>query len=108
MDSLGEIFSLSLARRKASDDAFWIHPVVHAWASERLNSERRREKTKEAVIVCGQLSMSGNDIRSNKWAFERRILSHLESAQTCLKTHLSPSSMLVSDQMVFQAVEYMG
>ena len=79
MDSLGEIFSLSLARRKASDDAFWIHPLVHAWARERLDSQTKQKKTKEAVIVCGQFRKDEHDKSIDAWAFERRIWSYVLS-----------------------------
>ncbi|KAF8241266.1 hypothetical protein K440DRAFT_633246, partial [Wilcoxina mikolae CBS 423.85] len=82
IDALEQIFTLSLAKRKASDDSFWIHPVVHVWARERLDSHAKQTKIGEAVILCGQLYQDTTEKLSSQWVFERRIWSHILSVQS--------------------------
>ncbi|KAF8241211.1 hypothetical protein K440DRAFT_11140, partial [Wilcoxina mikolae CBS 423.85] len=108
MDSLGELFSFSLARRKASEDAFWIHPVVHMWARERLDTHLKAQKTEEAVILCGRVLTQQSDKPPHRWAFERRIWLHIESVQRHLRTLPRLSNLLGGGEMLFNAASNMG
>jgi hypothetical protein len=107
MDSLAELFSFSLAKRKASEDAFWIHPVVHNWACERLDSQIMQKKAEEAVIVCGRLFMQDNDKQPCDWVFER---PHILSVQKSLKAHPNPSNTLIfaNGEHLFEEASNMG
>jgi hypothetical protein len=110
MDSLAELFSFSLAKRKASEDAFWIHPVVHNWARERLDSQVMQKKAEEAVIACGRLFMHDNDKQPCDWVFERRVWLHILSVQKSLKALPNPSNTLISanGELLFEEASNMG
>ena len=81
---LAELFSFSLAKRKASLDAFWIHPVVHFWARERLNTQEKQRKAQEALILVGGISKNDTNKSVDDWAFEKRIWSHVEAVRMSL------------------------
>jgi tetratricopeptide (TPR) repeat protein len=104
MDSLAELFSFSLAKRKASEDAFWIHPVVQNWARERLESQSKQKKAEEAVVLCGRIYRQREDKQRDNWTFERRILPHITSVQRGLKALLKTSNTgtFVNGEILFQ------
>src|SRR5258705_13945393 len=101
MESRAELFRFSLAKRNASNDAFWIHPVVHLWARERLDTQSQQTKTQEALILCGRFKES-HDKLPQDWVFERRIWSHMEMVRRNVRT-LPTVSNLVDRAVVFNA-----
>ncbi|KAL7268584.1 hypothetical protein RUND412_008787 [Rhizina undulata] len=93
-NAIDSLFSFSLAKRKESGDSFYIHPLVHAWARERLNPTTRRQ-TAIHIIRLVSSAISNNESwwtggrnsskifnnenihYSENSIFQRRILSHL-------------------------------
>jgi tetratricopeptide (TPR) repeat protein len=108
MDSLAELFSFSLAKRKASQDAFWIHPVVHSWARERLDTHLNQKKAEEAIILFGGIVKGTDEKQPNHWAFERRIWPHIESIQRSWGALSMLSNTLADGKILFQRASGMG
>ncbi|KAM7187468.1 hypothetical protein V8F33_011208 [Rhypophila sp. PSN 637] len=53
-NALGEIFSVSLAKRSSPDGTVYIHPLVHSWGHIRLAPEAQHQKLVQAVIIIGR------------------------------------------------------
>ncbi|KAK4215438.1 hypothetical protein QBC37DRAFT_386350 [Rhypophila decipiens] len=51
---LGEIFSVSLAKRSSPDGTVYTNPLVHSWARERLSPEAQHQKLVQAITVIGK------------------------------------------------------
>jgi hypothetical protein len=110
MDSLAELFSFSLSKRKALEDAFWIHPVLHNWARERLEPQSTQKKAGEAVILCGRIAIHRDDKQPHDWVFERRIWPHINSVLTSLKALSKPinTGTFAKGEILFQEASSMG
>ncbi|KAL7269124.1 hypothetical protein RUND412_008222 [Rhizina undulata] len=95
-NALGELFAYSLAKRKNSNDSFWIHPLVHMWTREHIDGEMLLQNAEHALtlvtsVIPGPehnlnlpLSLPAYKRSSDDLIFERRILSHLRACQEIL------------------------
>ncbi|KAL7271065.1 hypothetical protein RUND412_006204 [Rhizina undulata] len=89
------LFALSLAKRIDSDDSFWIHPVVHAWAREKVDRTTQRQNAEETItLVASALANDEHQVSLDKWIFERRILSHLKACQDFIVEYFSGSESM--------------
>ncbi|KAL7270904.1 hypothetical protein RUND412_006376 [Rhizina undulata] len=77
--AMGDFFTFSLVKRKDSEDSFWIHPLVHTWTRERVNSipERRQNAENAIALVTSTIVTNENKRSPADWIFARRILSHI-------------------------------
>jgi len=107
VESRGELFRFSLAKRNASSDAIWIHPVVHLWARERPKAGSQGEKIQEALILFDRILKDYDKKLPQDWAFERRIWAHMEVVRRNVRSHASVSD-LMDDAEVFDAASKMG
>lgn len=48
-DNLKLLLSYSLVHRKGHNDSFYVHPMVHLWARERLSPQERLQRAKNAM-----------------------------------------------------------
>jgi tetratricopeptide (TPR) repeat protein len=72
------LLSYSLIKRQTDKSCLWIHPVVHAWARERLNGIEKAEKIKSALEILGKAVYYASDRReTTRWALESRVLPHI-------------------------------
>ncbi|KAF3908481.1 Nephrocystin-3 [Orbilia brochopaga] len=79
-EKLSLLASYSLIKR-TQFGAFSVHPVVHTWARERLDTEDRLPVVENAFNVIGRALCRKQLLRSSsKWdgREERRIVAHLE------------------------------
>ena len=107
MESRAELFRFSLAKRNASSDAFWIHPVVHLWARERISARSQKKKMQEALLLFNRILKDDDDKLPQDWVFERRIWAHMEMVRRNVRT-LPSASNLIDDAEVFNAASKMG
>lgn len=78
-DALEELLILSLAKRKTSEDAIWIHPVVHEWARARLEPKFLYQRSFEATIVCTHHFKYSKEITGTDWSREQKIWPHVKT-----------------------------
>lgn len=90
-----ELRSLSLASYDDRDNAFSLHPLVHAWARDNLSIW---EKNVWATIAFNTLmeavSLPSEADETKDGDFHRQIMPHLDS---CLQEHGNPISCLVHE-----------
>ncbi|KAI5194016.1 hypothetical protein E4T38_09763 [Aureobasidium subglaciale] len=83
-ESIGELSSFSLIKLKVTGAAFSIHPLVHAWARERLDSQTRSDLVGRASSVVSR-AVTPSEIwttgvrTSQDWILERSIVAHVEN-----------------------------
>jgi len=80
---------------------------VHAWAREWLDTQSKQTKAQEALIVCGGIMKEMNDKSPQDWAFEKRIWSHIEMAQS-VRPPLPKLSISADGAVLFNAALNMG
>ena len=75
-ESVGVLFSYSMAKRKGAD-SFYIHPLVHEWARDRVGTDiqRSQSKKREALLLITS-NLTEREVPED-WAFERRIMPHM-------------------------------
>ena len=77
-DVIGEIFSLSLAKRKDLD-TIWVHPLVHSWSRERLDQGNKSRKAFHAIsLVAASVSFCHGARKVENWVKERMFLPHIQ------------------------------
>ena len=77
-DAIGEIFSLSLAKRKDLD-TIWVHPLVHSWSRERLDQCSKTRKAFHAIsLVAASLSFTHGARKAENWVRERMFMPHIQ------------------------------
>jgi tetratricopeptide (TPR) repeat protein len=103
--AIDELVKLSLVKRKASSneghDGLWIHPLLHHWASEYspdANNQKKelqkRENTMKAIAVVGAaIAFDPRYRKQREWAFERRILPHLNHCYDYISTSFTDDSV---------------
>ncbi|KAJ5175660.1 uncharacterized protein N7482_001537 [Penicillium canariense] len=79
--AVGNIISVSLAKRGPLSGSIYLHPLVHTWGRERLSPERRARKLIHALIVVGQAleHVSRQAMTKEIWEFRQQILPHADS-----------------------------
>ncbi|KAL7268612.1 hypothetical protein RUND412_008760 [Rhizina undulata] len=93
-DAMKSLFKFSFAKRKDSA-SFWIHPLVHSWVRENMESTLWIQTAENALtLVASTIVKSRNERRSDNWIFERRILSHLKVCQENIAKYFSGSSSI--------------
>ncbi|KAL7276144.1 hypothetical protein RUND412_000877 [Rhizina undulata] len=98
-DAIENLFNFSLAKRKNSDNNFWIHPLVYAWTRERLDNTMQRQIAEATItLVASAIRTNNKDRTPDDWIFERRIFSHLNVCQENISKYFSGSdSIKVAD-----------
>jgi len=84
-DSIGLLFSYSMAKRKQRDDSFNIHPLVHRWARSRLEPEEQKKKATEAFLIVSTAVNKGNRMVQD-WDFKRHIIPHIVAVEGRMET----------------------
>jgi hypothetical protein len=75
-DLLNVLYSYSLAQPTAKC-GFYIHPVVHRWARERLDNQTRIQKAKQAaLLLCEGFKFNGVKTLV-QWKHEANLMPHL-------------------------------
>lgn len=84
-DGILHLFRYSLAKRNMDAKAFWIHPLVHTWARERLDEERIKGISEAATHLLAQsLFWDKEDERKVlNWTRETQLMPHIN---ICVKT----------------------
>ncbi|KAL7274184.1 hypothetical protein RUND412_002924 [Rhizina undulata] len=105
-NALGELFTLSLAKRKNSNDSFWIHPLVHTWTRERIIDDEMRQRNAEQALTLIASAIPGPEHQrsSDESIFERRILNQLRACQDNISRYFSGSD----NRKVFDASQAIG
>jgi len=80
--SIHLLSSYSLVSVRGSVDAFFMHPLIHFWAQERLSLEEQQNLAREAteLISRGLRLKKEHDSLVSYLDFERRIIPHLDAA----------------------------
>jgi len=78
---------------------------VHFWARERLDTQTKQRKAREALVLCGGMYQHIDDKSMHDWAFERRIWSHLEMSRLSL---MELPNHFEQARGVFQATSQIG
>ena len=76
------LYSYSFVKRRSSD-SIMIHPLVHVWARERLSLDTKRTISGEAfriIIDAARIPDDDYSRPTERWAFERRLLPHIDIA----------------------------
>ncbi|KAL7275547.1 hypothetical protein RUND412_001506 [Rhizina undulata] len=93
--AIRSLFTFSLAKRKESSNAIWIHPLVHAWAREHIDIVTRRRNAEDTIALVGSAIVKDEHKRSSDDpVFERRILSHLKVCHENISEYFSGSDSL--------------
>ncbi|KAL7274926.1 hypothetical protein RUND412_002148 [Rhizina undulata] len=87
-DAILELLKFSLAKR-TENDCIWIHPLAHTWARER-NNITLQERDVEDIMRLIEFAIRDSD-DSDKWLFERSILSHKKVCQGHIAKYFSGS-----------------
>ncbi|KAI5839105.1 hypothetical protein DFP73DRAFT_502168 [Morchella snyderi] len=87
------LFSYSLVHRKGQrgEESFYIHPLVHLWARERLALEECVGKATEATVVVGRALEHPGFRRVAQWQFEERIMEHIDAVRSNMSRYLQPA-----------------
>ncbi|KAL7269006.1 hypothetical protein RUND412_008348 [Rhizina undulata] len=99
-NAMGNLFRLSLAKRKVSDDGIRIHPLVHSWAREHITDPTiRRQNAEDTLALVASAIVTDEYKRSSEdWMFERRIFNHLKICEERILEHFNGSeSVKVAD-----------
>ena len=81
--ALNELRSFSLISYDGKDDSFSLHPVVHSWAKDRLNSGSQAVWAQVALnVLAHSIQLPPKDVGEKHEDFRRDILVHLD---LCLK-----------------------
>jgi tetratricopeptide (TPR) repeat protein len=93
-EALANLFRFSLAKRKNNLESFWIHPLVHVWARERLQKQKANKMSEIAVhLVTNLLYFETDAERTSKHELQQtEYLSHVSVGCLHAKTMLSESS----------------
>lgn len=86
-DILEPLFSYSLAHRIGRSDSFYIHPLVHQWARERLSPQEALRKARDATVLLGNV-VRVEERASDQWTYEMRIMPHLEAGRSNTEKYL--------------------
>ncbi|KAL7271558.1 hypothetical protein RUND412_005683 [Rhizina undulata] len=102
-NAIGGVFDFALAKRKnSSNGSFWIHPLVHTWTRERMDSTTQLQSAKDAILlVTFAIDVNFHDKSPDDWIFKRHIFSHLSVCQENISKYFKESY----DEKVFSAAE---
>ncbi|MCJ1250798.1 hypothetical protein MMC30_008026 [Trapelia coarctata] len=79
--AFASLLKLCLINRTVENYAYTIHPVVHLWARERLNSGDQATYARDAVLLVARaLPSLRKENYAEAWQIHRRLLPH---AQAC-------------------------
>ncbi|KAI5842039.1 hypothetical protein BZA05DRAFT_380199 [Tricharina praecox] len=99
-NAIEDLLAFSLVKRRATSfaksDSFWIHPLVHQWARDRVDdSTKQRTSASEAIFLITAAVITDPTKRDTEyWGFERRISNHIElCAQNIEKYYPSHDSI---------------
>lgn len=86
--AVGKILSFSLAKRGPLPGSLYLHPLVHAWGRDRLNTKERFRKQVHALAIIGQaLFYTSKMARGNElWRLRLRILHHADASLSFAKS----------------------
>ncbi|KAL7274744.1 hypothetical protein RUND412_002352 [Rhizina undulata] len=88
--AMSSLSNLSLAKRKKSNDSFWIHTLVQAWAREHPDITTQRQNAENTITLVANAIISEEHKRSpDNWIFLRRILSHLKVCEDHISEYFS-------------------
>ncbi|KAL7265908.1 hypothetical protein RUND412_011562 [Rhizina undulata] len=94
-DAMQCLFKFSFAKRKGSTGSFWIHPLVHSWVRENMDSELRIQTAENTLTLVASTIVKTRYKRSpDNWIFERRILSHLKVCHELISEYFNGSSSI--------------
>ncbi|KAJ9607306.1 hypothetical protein H2200_008379 [Cladophialophora chaetospira] len=90
-DAIAELASLSLIRWEGDAPTFSLHPLIHAWAQDRLEkhlqvfyAETAFNTLLETIVLPTDDAGKELDLGGGRAAFHRRLLPHLDA---CLNLH---------------------
>ena len=75
-EGLRVLMSFSLIKQGPSNDAYSMHPLVHAWSRDRMTLS---EKQIYSSMACATLSCSLNNDRSQPYGFRRVLVTHVRA-----------------------------
>ncbi|KAK3367665.1 hypothetical protein B0H63DRAFT_489599 [Podospora didyma] len=113
-NTLGKIFSVSLAKRNAPSGNIHLHPLVHAWGRERLTPVSRKGKLVEAVVAIGSaLEWAYRPNRTSSKEVREFVSRVVPNADHCigLVTQEGSKEMfstILSDRQSAKALFYIG
>ncbi|KAM7184408.1 hypothetical protein V8F20_012231 [Naviculisporaceae sp. PSN 640] len=88
-EALGDIFSVSLAKRNIPDSTVYIHPLVHAWGRTRLSADAQHQKLVQAIVIVG---------RALETAYTRPITKEIRHFISRVVPHADQVISLVNEQ----------
>ena len=71
-------------RRNAASDSFSIHPVVHQWLRERLNTKSWHANLNTAISILGRSVPFAHF--HEPWILQRRLVAHIDTCLNLLAT----------------------
>lgn len=88
-----------MARRKGRTDSFYIHPLVHLWARERLSNEDKQRKAEHAFVLLGQAVQTEYNRPSGQWKYEARVMAHVGILQNTAVKYLQHEKRSVCERV---------
>ncbi|KAL2867769.1 uncharacterized protein BJX67DRAFT_77366 [Aspergillus lucknowensis] len=84
-----------------------IHPVVHVWIRERLDSPRRAQYARDALLLVARALPSLQQSSASAWAIHRRLHPHIQAVWSNIKRHV-PASEDGREPAFLQALHIMA
>ena len=86
--AIEELIKLSFVKRKAflERDSISLHPLIHRWASERLDDTEKQQTARDLVRLV--TSVVDTDIHKMDYAFANRLRGHFELCSRHISRYL--------------------
>ncbi|KAK0713279.1 hypothetical protein B0T26DRAFT_873481, partial [Lasiosphaeria miniovina] len=113
-NALGDIFSVSLAKRNTRSGNIYLHPLVHSWGRERLGPKAKKEKLAQAVVAVGNALewayTPGQKTNKAVREFISRVVPNADHCMTLADQELDADmpSILLADPQSAKALFYIG
>ncbi|KAK6505732.1 hypothetical protein TWF481_007624 [Arthrobotrys musiformis] len=93
---IGELLSLSMISER-QDNGYQIHPLVHQWVRDHTNNAVVKNSRLIVDIVTSTF-ISGDERSASQWAYEYRILPHIESCLEIFFKYLAPADGAIDEK----------
>ncbi|KIW10231.1 hypothetical protein PV08_11192 [Exophiala spinifera] len=108
-DGMGNLFSLSLAKREGDDDGFSIHAVLQTCIRQRLSRSpgvQRQEFAETALLVVAGAVQKLTSERQQNWFTCRQVLSHITSCEEHIDDTLLRKPVFGSTRALFMLGQF--
>ncbi|KAH0843845.1 tetratricopeptide repeat domain protein [Fonsecaea pedrosoi] len=102
-DAIAELASLSLIRWDGSARTFSLHPLVHAWAQDRLRECRQIYAQMAFNLLAEAITLPSDDlgkddlgVRQSREIFHRSLLPHLDACLAACPVEIGPYKTYLS------------